>query len=207
MRKPFAAQGGGEPLQWRLAPADAQRRRVHLQEDALTRQFSELATIRMELRAPFRVRERHAETSPSDLKEQLVEPSDLEAGSLDQQVGASLAEGRQTQLFRARVKRPRERHLGAADEVEPDRFTLQHVSHRLATLADFGDVNAREIRPKVRRRNERRDPRFLGRAHQLDRLAEIGRAVVQPREDVSVNVNKTCHRHCEIKLAMPEGTH
>ncbi len=109
--------------------------------------------------------------------------------ALAEQVGAT-AEPEPGELVRIEVDEPRDRDLAARDDLEIDLGAAQLGVERGDRGRDLGGLNRVDV-VEVRRRGDRRRAAGHRGAGHRERPAERFRAVVDPGEDVTVEVDHT----------------
>jgi hypothetical protein len=108
---------------------------------------------------------------------------------LEQHPGAGLVERHEPQLGRAEAVERRLGHLAPRRDRDGDAALGQHDVELARALRDLVDAHVVVV-ADVRRRADHVDPVLGGLARERHRILEVGCAVVDPRQDVAVEVDE-----------------
>ena len=172
---------------------ERQRRGCDLYENAPVDQVFECARITLECRIPLWMREQDAEPVVDQVLDELGEASGKRAiGRLEQQIRPAVAVARQCELVAGGLVCPEKVDLPAGNDLQRYAAHSELVLELDTALSQLADHDARVVASQVWRRRD--DASSVGskggREHDavLDRL----RTVVDPREQVAVQVDHGC---------------
>ena len=170
------------------AEAATVRGRGHRSCNTARHQAREPVGVAMKGGTALRVRQHHAEAEPVHALDCVLElAADRGERRLEQQVRPT-AKCERAQLVVLEPRKHAVCHLGATLDLDADARLPQGVVHADHPLRDNGRV-VREAVAHVRRRHEHRRPVAGGGARQVERAVEAGRAVVDARQHVTVDVD------------------
>jgi hypothetical protein len=181
----------------RRAPAARLGRRAgqgggrHLDEHAALHERLEPLGLLLEGAVALRMGEQQRVAARLELEQLLLEQrAEARVGRLDQQVGAALAERGELQLSVRRLDPAVEVDLGARQQLELDARLPDRLAQVLAERPQVPRQDARVVAPEVRRADDRLDTAAGQLGGQGDALLDGGRAVVEARQQVAVQVDQ-----------------
>jgi hypothetical protein len=163
---------------------------IHLEEYALGDQKPQRLGIPVEVGASLWMTESDSHPTRSEVEEEPVEAVDSGRWAFDQDIGAALAVRGEPEVLLAGIDGPYERDLGTGDHSQRNPLSFQSTLNSLGSRGQLVYVDVREVRPQMWSRGHRGDSRLYRRPGHSDRTIQIGGAVIDPGQDVGVDVDE-----------------
>ena len=177
-----------------VAAARADKRiGVELKQDSLLDESAQSRVVPLKLGASLWMGERYPVPLRLQSVKERIDAGGMHPRHLDQQVGPALAVARKHKVLVARIQRPGQRNLRAGHELERNPSAIDRLTERRASAGELVDVHVGEVGAQVGSQGDRGDPGLRGGTRHLQRLFELARSVVDPGEDMGVDVDEAAH--------------